>query len=218
MANVKQQLEVPSIPSLGFAPATYDQRVFAENNGALNGYFRKLISVLGALFGPQGGKFLNTPHGAFQDSTDQVAASTTVATAITFNTTDFSNGVSISNNSRMVVAMDGIFNIGFVVQVTNTTNAPQDIDIWYRKNGTNITGSNKRFGLAARKSLGDPFHTVGAMNFFVSLVKNDYVELVFSVTDVGVIIEHYATSASPTRPSVPSVFASVNFVSNLPTI
>ena len=33
------------------------------------------------------------PYGAFQDSTDQTAASATAAYAITFNTTDFSNGV-----------------------------------------------------------------------------------------------------------------------------
>jgi len=33
------------------------------------------------------------PYGAFQDTTDQTAASTTAAYAITFNTTDFSNGV-----------------------------------------------------------------------------------------------------------------------------
>lgn len=218
MANKKQQLEVPSIPSLGFAPEAYDRRYFTEINGSLNAHFRNLISTLGALFGPQGGKFLNIPHGAFSDSTDQVAASTTVATAITFNTTDISNGVTLSNSSRLNVANSGIFNIQFSVQLTNTTVAPQDIDIWFRKNGTNIDNSNSRFGLAARKSPGDPFHTVGALNFMVSLVENDYVELMFRVTDVGVVIEHYAASASPTRPAVPSVIATVSFVSNLPTI
>lgn len=218
MANVKQQLEVPSIPSLGFTPETYDRRVFAENNSALNNYFRALISTLGALFGPQGGKFLNTPYGAFQDTTGQVAANITTAYTITLNTTDLSNGVSLASGSRMTVAMDGIFNIQFSIQLTNTTNAPQDIDVWFRKNGTNIAASNSRFGLAARKSPSDPFHTVGALNFMVSLVKDDYIELVFCVTDVGVRIEHYAASASPTRPVVPSVIATVSFVSNLPTI
>jgi len=218
MANVKQQLEVPSIPSLGFAPEAYEKRYFAENNGALNGYFRKLISTLGALFGPRGGKFLNTPHGAFHDSTDQAAASTTVATAVTFNTTDISNGVTLSNSSRLNVADSGVFNIQFSIQLKNTTNDSHDVDIWFRKNGTNVDNSNSRFHPPARKSIGDPSHMIAALNFFIELDAGDYVEIVYKVGDVDVTLEHFAASSTPTRPAVPSVIATVSFVSNLPTI
>ena len=218
MANVKQQLEVPSIPSLGFAPEAYEKRYFAENNGALNGYFRRLVSVLGALFGPKGGKFMNNPHGAFQDSTDQVAANTTTAYAITFNTTDFSNGVTMASGSRITVADAGIWNLQFSIQFTNTTNASQDVDVWFRVNGTNVANSNSRFGFAPRKGVGDPYHIIAAMNYFVSLNATDYVEIMWRPTDVGVTIEHFAASASPTRPAVPSAIATVSFVSNLPTI
>jgi hypothetical protein len=218
MANVNQQLEVPSIPSLGFAPEAYEKRYFAENNSALNGYFRKLISTLGALFGPRGGKFLNTPHGAFHDSTDQVAASTTVATVVTFNTTDISNGVTLSNSSRLNVADSGVFNIQFSIQLKNTTNDSHDVDIWFRKNGTNVDNSNSRYHPPARKSTGDPSHMIAALNFFIELDAGDYVEIVYKVDNVGVTLEHFAASASPTRPAVPSVIATVSFVSNLPTI
>jgi len=218
MANVKQQLEVPSIPSLGFAPEAYERRYVSEVNGALNGYFRKLISTLGALFGIRGGKFLNNPHGAFQDSTDQVAANTTTAYAITFNTTDFSNGVTIASSSRITVADSGIWNLQFSIQFTNTTNSAQDVDVWFRVNGTNVANSNSRFGFAPRKSPGDPYHTIAAMNYFVSLNATDYVEIMWRPTDVGVTIEQYAASSTPTRPAVPSAIVTVSFVSNLPTI
>ena len=217
MANVNQQLEVPSIPSLGFAPEAYEKRYFAENNGALNSYFRKLISVLGALFGPRGGKFLNTPHGAFQDSTDQVAANTTTAYAVTFNTTDFANGVTVASNSRITVADAGIWNLQFSIQFTNTTNASQDVDVWFRVNGTNVANSNSRFGFAPRKGVGDPYHTIAALNYFVSLNANDYVEIMWRPTDVGVSIEQYAAGTSPTRPAVPSAIVTMSFVSNKPT-
>lgn len=218
MANVKQQLEVPSIPSLGFAPEGYERRYFAENNGALNVYFRKLISTLGALFGPRGGKFLNTPHGAFHDSTDQAAASTTAATVVTFNTTDISNGVTLSDSSRLNVADSGVFNIQFSIQLKNTTNDSHDVDIWFRKNGTNVDNSNSRFHPPARKSTGDPSHMIAALNFFIELDAGDYVEIVYKVGDVGVTLEHFAASSTPTRPAVPSAIATVSFVSNLPTI
>ena len=218
MANKQQQLEVPSIPSLGFAPEAYERRYFVENNSALNGYFRRLISTLGALFGPKGGKFMNNPHGAFQDSTDQVAANTTTAYAVTFNTTDFANGVTMASGSRITVADAGIWNVQFSIQLTNTTNAAQDVDIWFRVNGTNLANSNSRFGFAARKSPGDPYHTIAAMNYFLSLNATDYVEIMWRPTDVGVTIEQYAASSTPTRPAVPSAIATVSFVSNLPTI
>jgi len=218
MANVKQQLDVPSIPSLGFAPEGYERRYFAENNGALNGYFRKLISTLGSLFGPRGGKFMNNPHGAFQDSTDQTAANTTTAYAVTFNTTDFSNGVTIASNSRITVADSGIWNLQFSIQFTNTTNASQDVDVWFRVNGTNVANSNSRFGFAPRKGVGDPYHIIAAINYFVSLNATDYVEIMWRPTDIGVQIEQYAASASPTRPAVPSAIVTMSFVSNLPTI
>ena len=218
MANVNQQLEVPSIPSLGFAPEAYEKRYFVENNGSLNGYFRKLISVLGALFGPKGGKFLNIPHGAFYDSTDQAAASTTAATVVTFNTTDISNGVTLSNSSRLNVADSGVFNIQFSIQLKNTTNDSHDVDIWFRKNGTNVDNSNSRYHPPARKSTGDPSHMIAALNFFIELNAGDYVEIIYKVDNVSVTLEHFAAGSSPTRPAVPSVIATVSFVSNLPTI
>jgi hypothetical protein len=218
MANVNQQLEVPSIPSLGFAPEAYEKRYFAENNGALNGYFRRLISVLGALFGPKGGKFLNIPHGAFHDSTDQVAASTTVATAVIFGSTDISNGVTLSNSSRFNVTDSGVFNIQFSIQLKNTTNDSHDVDIWFRKNGTNVDNSNSRYHPPARKSTGDPSHMIAALNFFIELNAGDYVEIIYKVDNVNVTLEHFAAGSSPTRPAVPSAIATVSFVSNLPTI
>jgi hypothetical protein len=218
MSNKKQQLEVPSIPSLGFAPEGYERRYFGEINGALNGYFRSLISTLGALFGIRGGKFLNAPHGAFQDSTDQTAANTTTAYAVTFNTTDFSNGVTIASGSRITVADSGIWNLQFSIQFKNTTNDGQDLDIWFRKNGTNIDNSNSRFHPPARKGAGDPSHLIAALNFFVSLSANDYVEIMWRTENVGVSIEHFAASSTPTRPAVPSAIATLSFVSNLPTI
>jgi len=218
MSNKKQQLEVPSIPSLGFAPEGYERRYFAEIHGALNGYFRSLISTLGAMFGVRGGKFLNAPHGAFHDSTDQVAASTTVATAVIFGTTDISNGVTLSNSSRLNVEDSGVFNIQFSIQLKNTTNDGHDVDIWFRKNGTNIDNSNSRYHIPARKSTGDPSHMIAALNLFVELNSGDYVEIMYKVDNVNVTLEHFAASSTPTRPAVPSAIVTVSFVSNLPTI
>ena len=153
------------------------------------------------------------PYGAFQDSTNQTAANTTTAYAITLNTTDYSNGVYLSNSSRMNVRNAGVYNLQFSIQFKNTTNSSQDIDVWFRKNGTNITASNSRFGIPARHSSGDPSHFIGALNYFIELAVGDYIEIMWRVTDTGVTIETFAAGTSPTRPSVPSVITTLNYIS-----
>jgi hypothetical protein len=217
MANKKQQLDNPALPSLSLSGPVYSQNVQNQNNAVLRLFFTKLVNIIGSVIGPRGSKFLNTPHGAFQDSTDQTAANTTTAYAVTFNTTDFSNGVTIVSNSRITVADSGIWNLQFSFQFKNAGNDGQDIDIWFKKNNVNIDNSNSRFHIPARKSSGDPSHLVAAMNFFVSMVDNDYVEIMWRTTSTDVSLEQFPTSTSPTRPAVPSAIVTMTFVSNLPT-
>jgi hypothetical protein len=215
MSDYTGQITTPAQPNLGNPGEVYDRLFFSQTFSNIGNYAIRITNALGALFGPRGGKYLNVPYGAFQDSTDQVAANTTTAYAITFDTTDFSNGVTLSNSSRLNVSQSGIYNVQFSIQFTNTTNSSQDVDVWFRKNGTNIDKSNSRFGFAPRKGAGDPFHTIGAINYFVSLNANDYVEIMWRPTDVGVSIEQYPAGTSPTRPAVPSAIVTLSFVSNL---
>jgi hypothetical protein len=215
MSDYSGQITTPAQPNLGNPGEVYDRLFFSQTLSNIGNYASRVTNALGALFGPRGGKYINAPYGAFQDSTDQVAANTTTAYAVTFDTTDFSNGVTLSNSSRLNVSQSGIYNVQFSIQFTNTTNSSQDVDVWFRKNGTNIDKSNSRFGFAPRKGAGDPFHTIAAINYFVSLNANDYVEIMWRTTDVGVTIEQYPAGTSPTRPAVPSAIVTLSFVSNL---
>ena len=215
MSDYSGQITTPAQPNIGNPGEVYDRLYFSQTLSTIGNYASRITNALAALFGPRGGKYLNAPYGAFQDSTDQVAANTTTAYAVTFDTTDFSNGVTLSNSSRLNVSQSGIYNVQFSIQFTNTTNSSQDVDVWFRKNGTNIDKSNSRFGFAPRKGAGDPFHTIAAINYFVSLNANDYVEIMWRPTDVGVSIEQYPAGTSPTRPAVPSAIVTLSFVSNL---
>jgi hypothetical protein len=152
------------------------------------------------------------PYGAFQDSTDQTAVSTTVAYPMTFDTTDFSNGVYLSNSSRMNVRNAGIYNVQFSVQLENIDNAQHDVDIWFRKNGTNITASNSKFTVPARKSASIFGHVIAAINYFVELAANDYIEIVWRTESTDVSLEQTPAESSPTRPATPSVIATVQYV------
>lgn len=215
MPDTSQQIAIPAVPELPSASPVYSSQLVDQTNSSLRTTFVRWLGVFRALFGIRGGQYLNIPYGAFQDSTDQTAANTTTAYAITFDTTDFSNGVTLSNSSRLNVSQSGLYNYQFSIQFKNTTNDTQDVDVWFAKNGTNIDKSNSRFNLSPRKSSGDPSHMIASLNFYVSLTANDYVQLFWRTSDVGVSIEAYPTDTSPTRPAIPSVIATMSFVSNI---
>lgn len=215
MANVKQQLEVPSIPSLGYPPEVYERRNFNENNSALNNFFRKLISVLGALFGPKGGRFMNNPYGAFQSTVDQTAAVANTAYAMTLNTIDYANGVSVASNSRITVADAGIWNLQWSGQFENTDSQDHDVRVWLKINGTVVTGSTGFFAVPSKHGSVNGHSLVG-WNYFLSLDATDYVELWWETDNTLVTLQTYAAAGN--YPSTASLIATMSFVSNLPTI
>lgn len=290
MADLNQQIQVPATPDIGSAPQEYDRAYVDQSNGALRTFFIKLVNSLAALFGPRGGRFINAPYGAFQDNTDQTDGSTAVAYYFRYNTTDYSNGVSIVSRtasftgsiatttltvsavsagaiypsmqisgtgvtagtrivaqltgttggagtytvsvsqtvsstamtgdlpSRVQVAQDGVYDFQFSAQLVNTTNDVQTVSIWFRKNGTDIPNSNSEFGIKPRKSTGAPSQTIASMNFFVDMAKDDYVEMMWRVSDSGVSLEHFnavaASGTTPAIPATPSIILTVTFISN----
>ena len=153
----------------------------------------------------------SAPYGAFQDSTDQVAANTTTAYSMTFNTTDYSNGVSVVSNSRMTVKNYGIYNLQFSAQLVNTNNEIRDIDIWFRKNGTNIPASNSRYSVPNSHG-GVDGSLIAALNYYIELNANDYVEIMWATDNTAVSIQQLATRTSPDTPSTPSVIATMQYV------
>lgn len=202
-------------PALPHATEQYSRQYHDQMNNVLRLYFNTLNNLISQLRA-SASTTLTLPYGAFQDSTTQTAANTTTAYPITFDTTDFSNGVTMVSGSRFTVTNAGLYNLQFSVQLNNSVNATEDIDIWFRKNGTDIPASNSRFGLAPRKDASNPFHIIAGLNYFVDMQANDYVQLVWRTSNVGANIINYAVGTSPTRPSVPSVIATLTFVSALP--
>ena len=209
-------LDSPQPPNLPYAPPEWSPQYQEQFNNVLRLYFNRLSNVTQNLLGPDGGQFLNIPFGAFYDTTDQTAASTTTAYPITINSTTLANNVSIVDSSKITFAVEGVYNIQFSIQLSNNDNATQDIDIWFSKNGSDIADSNSRFGLAPRKSAGDPYHVIGSLNFVDSFQAEDYVELYWRSSNTNAYIEYYSAQSSPTRPAIPSVILTATFVSSVP--
>ena len=207
----------PKNPRLPAAPVEYDQRFIDATLSILRQYFNTIDNFAQSFTDTYGGAYLQFPYGAFSSDQDQTATANT-ATLMTLNTTDFSNTVTISS-SKITTAIAGYYNLQFSVQLENNDNAPQDVYIWLKQNGTDITGSTGVVGMPARKSVGDPFHAIYGWNYFVKMAANDYIEIYWSTTNANVTIQYYAASGTPTKPSTQSVVATLSFVSaNLPIV
>jgi hypothetical protein len=154
------------------------------------------------------------PYLAVQDDTDQTATTTTAVNIMSFSTTDYALGASLVDNTKLKVDYSGLYNIQFSAQFVNAANDPEFIDIWFVKNGTNVPASNSKFGISQRKSAGVPSHMIGALNFFIALQKDDYVQLAWRPSVIDVSIEHFAAGTTPTRPATPSIIATVSYLSS----
>lgn len=156
------------------------------------------------------------PYGAFQDLTDQTATTTASEFLTAFGTTDYSSGIYVSNTSRIYVRNYGIYAAQYSLQFKNTTNDGQDVDVWFKKNGTNVAGTNSKYHIPARKSSGADSHLIAASTFMIELNAGDYIEVAFRVTNIGVSMEHFAavtaSGTTPAIPSTPSAILTVQYI------
>ena len=151
-------------------------------------------------------------YGAWQDNITQTAAVSNTGYAMIFRTIDLANGVSVVTNgtnlTRITFANTGIYNLQFSSQFQNLANAPEDVTVWLRKNGTDVPGSAGVIGMEARKNPGDPYHTILGWNYLLDVVAGEYYELIWSTTNhTDVQMNFYAAGSPP--PSAASVIMTV---------
>jgi hypothetical protein len=116
--------------------------------------------------------------------------------------------------SKMVMECPGSYSINFSIQVQNSGNSTESIDIWFRKNGVDIPDSNSVFGIPARKSSGLPSEMIAAMNFFSDADTQDAFEIMWAVSSSDVSLPSFAAKTNPTRPFTPSAIVTVQFISS----
>ena len=149
-------------------------------------------------------EFKRARYGSFYDTTTQTATAINTAKAITFNTTDLSSGVRIgTTTSQVIVDTEGVYNFQTSIQLDSTVFVAQEFYLWFRKNGVDVTDSASQVRIQ-----GNNAEVFLALNYFFNLKANDYVELMFSVTNLGVRLE--ATAASAPHPGIPSVILTVS--------
>ena len=139
--------------------------------------------------------------GTYQVSVSQTVASTTITGTC---------------KSKIKCEIAGTYNVQFSVQMVNTDSNVHDIDVWMRKNGTDVPDSNSQFSVPSRHGSIDG-HLIGALNLFIDLAADEYIELMWATTDATTTIQYIGPQTAPVRPATPSVILTVS-IASVPTL
>lgn len=233
-------------PALPLPPNDYNRQQFDELVRALRVYFNLIDSLTpqqaqsyradnffgGAFSGDSisaaninGGvingfnRGIEAPYAMLMSNQDQTSAGITSENLISYNTPVFESGVRVENNTRLKFDYAGQYLIIVNCQFTNRGNTAAEFELWAKNSGVNYPLSNTRFDIPARKSGSVWSHVVAVINgiFTVSNPETEYLEIAWWSDSADVFLEHYAAGTSPTRPEIPSVILTANFVSALPS-
>lgn len=146
-------------------------------------------------------------YGSFYDSTNQTAVAINTPYAITYNTSNASEGVSIGTpTSRIICANSGLYEFSFSAQVTSGSASSKTLWFWPRKNGVDISSS------AMKASISGSNVTLSvSRSMFFSMNAGDYLEAMWSTDDVNVTIE--AAPSTAFAPATPSSIMTVAQIS-----
>jgi hypothetical protein len=189
-------------PSLPIPTTTYSQDQQQQRDNSLRLYFNQIDFAYW-----DGIKVVNS-YGAWKSLVTQTATANT-ATAVALEVVDYENSTSIASSSRMTVAYPGIYNLQWSAQILNSDILARSLSVWLKKNGTDVIGST-------RNTLVQAGQANGAWSYYIQLSAADYIEIYWSTNNALVTLQTYAAQTTPTRPTTPSVIATLSFVSAIP--
>jgi len=164
------------------------------------------------------GNGMEYPYAMLMSNQDQSSAGTTSENLISYNTPIFQSGIFVESSTRLRFQYAGQYLIIVNCQFANRGNTAAEFEIWAKDKGVNYPLSNTRFDIPARKSVSIYSHVVAVINgiFTINDPETEYLEIAWWSDSADVFLEHYAAGTNPTRPEIPSVILTANFVSALP--
>lgn len=137
-------------------------------------------------------------YGVFSKTSDQTPAVINTAYALTFDSTQISNGVVIGGTtSQIVVPVSGLYRFTATVQLSSGSSSAKNIWVWFRKNGTDIANSAR----IVTNDVNNGYVPI-ALSETVSLDANEYVEIMFAADSTSVTVDSVASTAfAPAAPA-----------------
>ena len=140
-------------------------------------------------------------YGAFSDSTIQTNTGGASGNPVDLNTTASANGFSIVSGTQITATTAGVYNIQISLQFEKTDFGTDSMEIWFKKNGTNIANSNTNIQLVGNDAL-----QLFALNLVEPLTAGQYLEVWWYSADANARL---TAVAAGTRPAIPSAIVTI---------
>jgi hypothetical protein len=146
----------------------------------------------------------------------QGVASASTALAIPYDTTDTSNEVALdpADNTKVVFAIAGYYNIQFSIQLINATSSIDNVVLWFRQNTVDIAQTAGTVSIPS-KHAGGIGAAIVSWNLVVACNAGDNIQLMYASNSGNTVAGTYPPGTAPVHPASPSVILTATFVSAL---
>jgi hypothetical protein len=131
-------------------------------------------------------------------------------TVIPLDTATFVNQVSL-NTGAIQVAQAGLYEFKVSIQLDKSGGGTDPCDFWVRVNGNDVANTCSQVTVQ-----GNTGECLANCFYFLSLLANDLVEIVFASPDNTMAATYFAANTAPpdpyTRPAIPSVIANIQLL------
>lgn len=149
--------------------------------------------------------------GSYHDETIQIHTNTNVPKALELSNIDFYNGMMLNLDSFnrptiLKVPVSGIYNLQFSAQINRTTGGTtEQVSFWCRQNGIDVPASNTHMNVVANSRF-----LVASWNFYFDCQMNDELQLIWSVTALGIKLDALAPDLTVPHPATPSLIVTIS--------
>jgi hypothetical protein len=207
-------------PRLPNAPPEYSRSYFDNFFSLLSTYFNQLDSsspqqaesyTADNFYGPTTG--LTCLHNTFVSTVSQSIGAPTTSQLVELSSAATTYGITLESGNRLVVQVEGTYELTYSLQLCSTSAHSETIDVWVKKNGTDVAYSNRKHLTAHRRSGSIPSYNNALHTIIISVAVGDYLQLVWYPSETTVTLSNVGVGSSPTVPATHSVVINTKFIS-----
>ena len=211
--------KAPNLPAATLAYSTSFQDQF-EN--ILRLYFNQIDNLTQQLASNVGGAYLQFPHIAASNSSDQYAGGDDTPTLVLWDTPESLNGFTLNLDGSATALYSGTYKITYSLQLVNNATSSEHVAyVWLKTNGTVVDRSTTAFTIPKAASVDSYVCAYSEVVFDIEV--GDEIRLYWATDKAatsggtkGVYIYAEPAQTSPyARPAIPSAIGSITFVSAL---
>jgi hypothetical protein len=140
-------------------------------------------------------------YGSFYSLSTQTVVAVSTPLAIVAEFTSISKGV-IYDGTKLKVAVNGIYKIGYSVQLDKSGGSVSTCIFWIRLNGNNVANTGSEITINGQQSETFPF-----VEFILELKSTDYLEFCILSPDITMAATYFGAGSN--YPAIPSIIVNV---------